>query len=223
MSHLYKIDIKLPAEKLDGFLQHSLLSYAHVLAEVLMESFGGYSFYGMKKSKIDDELKDIDKGYKEILYREHNRIIKYPIFKGYEDLKTEKERKEFVIEKCEIKTYLESLTKRKEELKQYKKILSSEKPSRKPIGKKFKISSIWALMLRFRERIVWPDVIRFYNKKSSSWEIRVRSSLWQEIVSSADWPNVVRLLDWFYNKLKDTSYGAELELKHEIKDRKSVV
>jgi len=218
VSHLYKIDIKLPAEKLDGFLQHPLLNYAHVLAEVLMESFGGYPFYGMKKSGINNELKDIDKGYKELMYRAQDQIIKYPIFKGYEDLKTEKERKEFVIEKSKIKPRLEFLTRRKEELKRYKKILSSEKSSRKPIGKKFKISSIWALMLRRRERIVWPDVIRFYSKKSSTWEIRVRSSLWQEFVSSADWPNIVRLLDWFHNKLKDTTYGAELELKHEIKE-----
>lgn len=218
MSHLDKIDINLPAEKLDGFLDYSLLSYAHVLAEVLMESFGGYPFYGMKKSKIDDELKDIDKDYKEIMYRSHNRIIKYPISKGYEDLKTEKERKEFVIEKCNIKPYLEFLTQRKEALKQYKKILSSEKPIRKPIEKKFKISSIWALMLRRRERIVWPDVIRFYSEKSSSWETRVWSSLWKKIVILADWPNVVGLLDWFHNKLKDTTYGGELELKHKIKE-----
>ncbi len=218
MSHLDKIDINLPAEKLDGFLHYLLLNYAHVLAEALMESFGGYPFYGMKKSEIDDELKDIDKAHKEIMHRAHNRIIKYPIFKGYEDLKTEKERKEFVIEKCKLKPHLEFLTQRKEVLKQYKKILSSEKSRRKPIEKKFKISSIWALMLRRRERVVWPDVVRVYNKKSSTGQIRVRSSIWQKIVSSADWPNVVGLLDWFHNKLKDTTYGGELELQHEIKE-----
>ena len=53
MSHLDRIENEWPDEKLDGFLHYSLLNYAHVLAEVLMESFGGYRIFEMKKSKID--------------------------------------------------------------------------------------------------------------------------------------------------------------------------
>lgn len=148
MSHLDRIDIDSPDEKLDGFLHYSLLNYAHVLAELLMESSGGYPIFEMKESKIDNQLKYIKRGRK--------------------------------------------------------------------IDKKYKIASIWGLMMRHRQRIVWPDVIRFYNEKSSSWETTVWSSLWKKISSSADWPNVVGLLDWFHNKLKKTPYGGKLELPYKI-------
>lgn len=149
MSHLDRIDTDLPHEKLDGFLHYPLLNYAHVLAEVLMESFGGYRIFEIKESKIDNQLKYIKSGRK--------------------------------------------------------------------IDKKYKIASIWGLMMRSRQRIVWPDVIKFYNEKSSSWETRVWSSLWKKIVSSVDWPNVVGLLDWFHDKLQSTIYSGELELPYKIK------
>jgi hypothetical protein len=215
MSHLDKIDIKLPAEKLDGFLDYPLLNYAHVLAEVLMEPSGGYPIFEIKESKIDNQLKDIKKIKEKHLYQLHDYSIKYSHFKGYDELKNEEEREKFLVEKSKLKPHFESLTPREEESELCNKI-SYKKTSGRKIDKKYKIASIWGLMMRSRKRIVWPDIIRFYNEKSSTWETRVRSSLEEEIVSSVDWPNVVGLLDWFHNKLKKTPYGGELKLPYDI-------
>lgn len=216
MSHLDRIDTDLPDEKLDGFLQHPLLSYAHVVAEVLMEPSGGYPIFEMKESKIDNQLKYIKKMKEKCLYQLHDYSIKYSPFKGYDELKNEEERGKFLVEKFKLMPHFESLAPRDEELELYNKI-SYKKTRGRKINKKYKIASIWALMLRYTERIVWPDIIRFYSEKSSTWQIRVRSSLEEEIVSSVDWPNVVELLDWFHDKLQSTIYGKELKLPYDIK------
>lgn len=181
MSHLDRIDTDWPDEKLDGFLHYPLLNYAHVLAEVLIESYG-----------------------------------KYSPSKGYDELKNEEERGKFLVKKFKLTPHFEFLTPREEELELYNK-LSYKKTSGRKIDKKYKIASTWGLMMRRRQGIVWPDIIRVYNVKSSTWQTRVRSLLWQEIVSSVDWPNVVGLLDWFHNKLRNTTYGGELYLPHKIK------
>lgn len=216
MSHLDRIETKLPYEKLDGFLHYSLLNYAHVLAEVLMESPGGYPIFEMKESKIDNKLKYMKKMKEKYLYQLHDYSMKYSPVKGYDELKNEEERGKFLVEKFKLTPHFEFLTPREEELELYNKI-SYKKTSGRKIDKKYKIASIWGLMMRRRKRIVWPDVIRVYIEKSSTWETRIMSSLWKKIVSSVDWPNVVGLLDWFHHKLRNTTYGGELNLPYKIK------
>ena len=179
-------------KKLDAFLGHQLLNYAHVVAEVLTDSFWGYPIYGMKKRLMKSELeynRNIRKEiHKVIIERLSLYAYKYPIFPGYEEMKTQKEKDDYIIDKSTIKSFFEFLDQRREDLEDLLNYSSSKNIKGRPIEKKYKIASIFASEMRSQKR--------------------------------PDWPNIVRLLRWFYVRLKDTLYGSELKIGDKIKEEK---
>ena len=147
-------------KKLDAFLGNQLLNYTHVIAEVLMESFWGYPIYGMKKSSIQSELEYNKKMHKELIDNLRYYSYKFPIFPEYEEIKTKKEKDDFLIDKSGAKSYLEFLEQRREELEEYLNNSSSKKTKGRPIEKKNKIASIFASKMISHKRPDWPNIVR---------------------------------------------------------------
>lgn len=65
MTNRPRINTSDDSEAQDAFIKQylgfNLFGYAHVLAEVLIESFWGKSIMGMKKSSVKKELDEIKK------------------------------------------------------------------------------------------------------------------------------------------------------------------
>ncbi len=159
MSYSDKIDILWDKEKLDANLGHKLLNYAYSLALVLMDAFWGYPYFGMKKSSIESELEYIKKIKKEIMERIGNYPYKYPIFERYKEMKSAKEKDNYIIHKFRLERFFWTLDARARWIKQY---LDFPPPNIKgqPINKIHKIALLWAFEMKNNNGIQWANIIR---------------------------------------------------------------
>lgn len=187
MNNEPKIELSWEINKLDRFLKkhfrHSLSSYAHVLAELLIESFWGPPLFGMTKTSINDELVYINKIFKDLM---DNLILyceKYPVYEDYEEYKTKREKGNFIFKNYELLPFLKNLESR-ENLLNNRRNSFQEVTKGRPLEKKIKTASIWAPAMHF-------------NGKPS-------------------WPNITRLLKWFYERLRNTKYGAEIYVSNKL-------
>lgn len=195
MSYPAKIDLDMTLEELNSSLGHKLLDYANSLALVLMETFWGYPYFGMKKSSIDSELAYIKKIRDEMMDRLRYYADEYPIFELFEEMKNKEEKDKYIISKFRLDPYFWTLDKRAKWLKQYLNSPSANIQGQ-PIKKKYKITLIWAFAMR------------------SQFGTSYRTP----------WANIIRLLKCFYERLKNTSYGSEISISDEvIKDKKKFI
>lgn len=159
MSYPDKIDILWGLKKLDANLGGKLLNYAKSLALILMEAFWGYPYFGMKKSSIESELEYIKKIKKEIMERISNYLYKYPIFERYEEMKSAKEKDNYIIHKFGLESFFWTLDARARWIKQY---LDFPPPNIKgqPINKIHKIALLWVFEMKSNDKIPWANIIR---------------------------------------------------------------
>jgi len=159
VSYSDKIDILWDFKKLDANLGHKLLNYAYTLALVLIDAFWGYPYFGMKKSTIENELEYIKKIKKEIMECIGNYSYKYPIFERYEEMKSAKEKDNYIIHKFGLERFFWTLNARARWIKQY---LDFPPPNirGRPINKIHKIALLWAFEMKSHDEIPWANIIR---------------------------------------------------------------